>query len=222
MAFKILIVEDHDASRTALRQLLAGAGYEVIEASTFRNGMRLLRDAQPDLLIADVRLGPFNGLQLVATNPRPIPSIVVTGFRDAVIEADARALGAEYVSKPIAPSEMLDLVQRLLEGVRNAFYPPRRTPRKRLADSLAAQVDHSTARIIDISYGGLQLELETMQNEPPPSFRVTLPAATVAVDVELVWSRRADDTRWICGAAVSQTNPDAAERAWRGLVDATA
>lgn len=221
MGLKILIVEDHDASRSALVKLLTGAGHDVIEANNFRTGMRLLRDGQPDLLIADVRLGPFNGLQLVATNPNPIPSIIVTGFRDPVVEADARALGAEYVCKPIEPQELLALVTRMSEGGPSPFYPPRRSPRKRLPDSLPAQVDHSTARIIDISYGGLQLELHGAGTKPPTSFRVTLPAATLEVDVDLVWSRQTEDMRWICGAAVSQANPEGAERAWRGLVDAT-
>ncbi len=110
---RILIVEDHGNTREGLHQLLLEAGHQVIEAGTFLDGMNSLKTGQADLLIADIRLGEFNGLQLIAGNPHPIPSIVVTGFHDAVIEADARALGAEYLVKPIDASALLTLVQTL-------------------------------------------------------------------------------------------------------------
>jgi FixJ family two-component response regulator len=49
---------------------------------------------------------------------RPIPAIVVTGYPDRSIEADARKMGAEYLLKPISPASLLALVQQKLEATR--------------------------------------------------------------------------------------------------------
>ena len=77
-------------------------------------GQRVLDEAPPDLLIADVRLGAFNGLQLLAMGLRHIPAIVITGFPDPVLEAEARQLGATFLLKPIEPAGLLTLVKELL------------------------------------------------------------------------------------------------------------
>ena len=110
MPRKILIVDDHDATRLGLQEFLANAGYVVLAASTFDEGKRLLREQAPDLLIADVRLGDFNGLQLVIDAPA-LPSIIVTGFPDPMLEAEALRLGAHFLTKPIAPHQLLALIE---------------------------------------------------------------------------------------------------------------
>ena len=110
MPHRILIVDDHDATRRGLQELLAQAGYVVLSASTFDEGKRLLDEQAPDLLIADVRLGDFNGLQLVI-GAAALPSIIVTGFPDPVLEAEALRLGAHFLTKPIAPHQLLALIE---------------------------------------------------------------------------------------------------------------
>src|SRR5260370_1436071 len=110
MPRKILIVDDHDATRRGLQEFLANAGYVVLSASTFDEGKRLLREQAPDLLIADVRLGDFNGLQLVIDAPA-LPSIIVTGFPDPIIQAEAVRLGAHFLTNPIAPHQWPALIE---------------------------------------------------------------------------------------------------------------
>jgi DNA-binding response OmpR family regulator len=109
-----LIVEDDTATRNGLKLLLQRAGYDVLATDSVPEGRRALEEGAPDLLIADVRLGEFNGLQLIAMSGRPIPAIVVTAFVDPALEADARRLGAHYLVKPIMPGVLLSLVEELL------------------------------------------------------------------------------------------------------------
>jgi len=113
---KILLVEDDGATRVGLSTLLERAGYDVVATESVQEGRSALEDASPDLLIADVRLGAFNGLQLIAMRPRPIPTIVTTGFPDPVLEAEARQFGAEFILKPIEPAGLLTLVAELLRA----------------------------------------------------------------------------------------------------------
>ena len=221
MAAKILLVEDDPAIRSGLVQFLRQAGYDVIGAATFALGRHLLTAANPDLLITDIRLEEFNGLQLIVTRLNPIPAIVITGFPDRLLELEARRLGADYLVKPFAPSALLRLIENKLKP-QAAFGMERRWVRKRVTEGLPARVDASRARVVDVSYGGLALELD--DNPPstlPTSFDVTLPTKDVAVHVDLVWQNRTRQGNWLCGAALAQTD-SAAASAWYGFVDAVA
>jgi DNA-binding response OmpR family regulator len=221
MAAKILIVEDDNANRAGLIQLLRGAGYDAIGAATFEQGRQLLTAERPDLLITDLRLEGFNGLQLIITRLQPIPSIVITGFADRILETEAKTLGADYLVKPFSPSALLSLVEQKLQP-HATFDVERRWARKPVTEGLIAEFDSTRARVVDVSYGGLRLEMQETDERPlPSSFDVTLPSKAVAVRVDLVWQTRTGDGSWMCGAALAHVDP-ATVQAWHGLVDAVA
>ncbi len=109
---RVLIVDDDLATRSGLSELLQRAGYTCTAAGSFEDAIIVLRSAPPpDVLITDIRLGAKNGLQLVIKQAGEIPSIVITGFTDATLEADAVREGAIYLRKPVVPSELLQQVQ---------------------------------------------------------------------------------------------------------------
>lgn len=113
---RVLIVEDDTATRTGLEKLLQNAGYATVTASSLQDGLQAMTETPPDLLIADVRLGEYNGIQLIATSGLSIPSIVITAFADPVLEAEARRFGADYLLKPVSPAQLMELIrQRLAE-----------------------------------------------------------------------------------------------------------
>ena len=117
MPRKILIVDDDAATREFLSILLAEAGYDTVTAGNVPSALQVLAESEPDLLITDIRLDTYNGLHLVAMAPRVIPVIVMTGFADASLEADARRLGADYLLKPMDPSVLCELIARKLANV---------------------------------------------------------------------------------------------------------
>lgn len=215
MPHRILIVDDDEPTRVGLAMLLEDAGYETITASTVPAAIKLLSDARPDLLLVDIRLDEYNGLHLVAVRPEPIPAIVLTGFADPAIEADARRLGAEFLLKPIAPSVLTSLVRRVLsEGRMGSSI--RRWPRKTVMTEVRVDVDDTAARVLDVSYGGVCVEMRRGEGAGPPgAFRMFLPHADMPVPVEVVWTRRRDATTWLCGGMVA----DAAAASWRMVVD---
>jgi DNA-binding response OmpR family regulator len=218
MPSTVLVVDDDRTTRAGLAELLEGAGYQVTAVGTFEQALTILRTNPPDLLIADVRLGPFNGLQLVISSPRPVPSIIITGFADPVLEADARRRGAEYVLKPVDSAKLLELVQQKLDGA-SGFGVPRRWERKRVIGGLPAHIDDEPARIVDISYGGLRFELQREPGRTLPSrFRITLPSARLSLQADLVWKSFIGGQTWLCGAVLSPETATSPE--WSGLVDA--
>jgi CheY-like chemotaxis protein len=220
---KILIVDDNDAARTGLARIFERADFDVVAVGTFAEGRTVLSQGQPDLLIADVRLGEFNGLQLLASTTRPTPAIIVTGYPDPVLESDARRMGADYLVKPVLPTELIELVRRkLATNDAPVFKPARKWERKQVSGSLPARVGNAPARILDISYGGLRLEMERRPERPvPASFLLDLPSSGLSVQVDVVWTTRLGDEHWVCGGSI-QAAEDSSARAWHGLVDAVA
>jgi DNA-binding response OmpR family regulator len=122
---RVLIVDDDEACLSGMKQLVEMAGHEAVAVSTFEEGKRVLRHGAPDMLIADVRLGSFNGLQLIATNALNIPVIVISGFDDVVLQAEARAMGADYLVKPVSPSALLERIEQKLAAPRSPAPPER-------------------------------------------------------------------------------------------------
>lgn len=218
---RVLIVEDNDATRTGLSELLKRAGYDAQATRSYEEGIRVMREDTPDLLLADVRLGPYNGLQLLVTSPKRVPTIIMTGFPDPVLESDAHHLGAQFIIKPVAPAALLALIEEQLANRphQELSGPTRRWARKLVPGELTARVQDVTARILDVSYGGMRFQLmREAERQLPASFHVALPQSQVEVQVDLVWSSRNNDGAWMYGAALSEAN-QAATQAWHGLVD---
>ncbi len=223
MARKILIVDDDTSTRNGLARLVEQGGYVTAVAGTFQDAIRALADEVPDLLITDVRLGEYNGLQLIATAARPIPAIVVTGFSDRALEDEARRFGAAYLVKPVSPAVLLALIEEKLASVPDRkSRPTRQWTRKAVVSRPPAYVDAAAARIVDVSYGGLRFEVDgEPDREFPSSASLTLPTAHLSLKIDVVWSSRRGDRSWLCGAAISHASR-VASREWRGLVDAIA
>jgi CheY-like chemotaxis protein len=211
----LLIVDDDSATREGLARMLADAGYRVLTADSFDRAVDVLKTKSPDLLILDVRLGDFNGLQLIVVAPRPIPAIVVTGYVDPVLERDARALGAEYLVKPVTRDLLLAMIERRLPSP--VAGRERRWRRKHLPAGLPTQVNRLPGQLLDVSYGGARLEVDAL-DALPPHLAVALPGSERFIHLEVVWSVRQHERGWQCGAAVSEAN-DLAMQEWRELVD---
>jgi two-component system, NtrC family, nitrogen regulation response regulator GlnG len=114
---RVLIVDHDRESLGGLLAVMAEAGYRVTGVQSFEEGRRAL-DASPDVLVTDIRLGAYNGLQLIirgrALNPL-LRAIVVTAHPDVVVRREAERLHATYMVKPVDPSRLLDEVAHALD-----------------------------------------------------------------------------------------------------------
>ena len=117
LAASILIVEGDRDTLAGWVKLLHAAGYRVTGAASFEEARRAL-EVPLDLVITEVRLGAYNGLQLVirarSHNPH-LSAIVLTGFPDVVIRAEAERLNAIYVEKPVDAERLLTIVADALD-----------------------------------------------------------------------------------------------------------
>lgn len=114
----VLVVDDDLATLVGLEELLTRAGYRVLTAETYEAAQLALRAGYPDVLIVDIRLGSFNGLQFIALAPHAIAAVVITGHDDVDLERETRRLGAEFLVKPVRPQVLLDAIDRQLAARR--------------------------------------------------------------------------------------------------------
>src|ERR1022692_416453 len=117
----LLVIDDDPAVRGFLRQILAGAGYIVVEAGDGRSGMSKIEPHRVDLVITDLVMPEQEGLEtlqrLRAERPN-LPVIVISGAFGGSYLKTARRLGATAtLAKPIDP-------ETLLRAVRDALAPP--------------------------------------------------------------------------------------------------
>ena len=120
MSHRILIVEDQEDNRRILRDLLHSAGFELVEATTGEEGVRLAEVERPDLILMDVQMPVLDGHEAtrrIKMQPElsRIPIIVVTSYALSGDDAKAKAAGADaYVAKPFSPRELLAVIRRFL------------------------------------------------------------------------------------------------------------
>jgi two-component system cell cycle response regulator DivK len=121
MTKRILVVEDHEENRRIMRDLLTSASFEMIEAATGEDGVRVAESERPDLILMDIQLPGLDGYEAtrrIKANPalRAIPIIVVTSYALSGDEEKARAAGCDdYVAKPFSPRALLAKVRELLK-----------------------------------------------------------------------------------------------------------
>ena len=107
----LLIVDDDDDVLRPLTRYLASQGYEVTSYTEFESARQDIPTLRPDIVITDVRLGAFNGLQLaiLARDVRPDARVLVfSGFDDPVLKEEARRIGATYLMKPVSGRTLVD------------------------------------------------------------------------------------------------------------------
>ncbi|MGE0814064.1 MAG: PilZ domain-containing protein [Vicinamibacterales bacterium] len=198
---------------TALRR----AGFSARAAASFPDARRALEDGPPpEVLVTDVRLGPYNGLHLVAVARVEFPRTVaiVVGGRDHVLEVEAAGLGARYLLAPVTPRDLELTIAELLAVPR----PKRRWPRKRLAGEVAALVGGLPGRLLDVSYGGACLEVFGAA-PPGEDVHVVIPELGLDLTAQRVWAHRADPLQPVaCGVAFTMADTTR----WHTYVDQVA
>ena len=117
---RILLVEDHADNRQIVPDLLEGEDFELVEATSGEDGVRMVAIASPDLILIDMQLPGIDGYEAtrrIRANPEfaRIPIIAVTSYALSGDEAKAQAAGCDdYVTKPFSPVALLEKIRGYL------------------------------------------------------------------------------------------------------------
>lgn len=141
---RILVVDDHPASRMTAVAILSVEGYEVLEADSGLSALEAVSQGQPDLILLDIMMPGMDGFEVCCQlkqdeQTRLIPVIFITALNDR--QARIRGIeagGDDFLTKPF---DRLELAARVKSLVRQ----------KRLNEDLdhASQVLFSIARAVE-------------------------------------------------------------------------
>jgi len=117
----ILIIDDDNQFREMLREMLERTGYEIVEASNGKEGLKLYRENPTDLIITDIIMPDKEGIETIIELRRDFPDvkiIAISGGGHNHAEHYlfmARIFGVQRTfAKPIARKELLKAVRELL------------------------------------------------------------------------------------------------------------
>jgi DNA-binding NtrC family response regulator len=111
---KVLVVEDEQVIRTALRRLLERHGYLVEEAGSVKDAGELHKLNEFDIIVSDLRLPGAPGTDLIKTTKTPV--LIMTSYSSLRSAIDSMKMGAvDYISKPFEHEEMLETVARIIK-----------------------------------------------------------------------------------------------------------
>ena len=117
----VLIVDDAPTNLEVLSETLSMAGYEVAGASDGEGAIKLLKEAQPDLILLDINLPDMNGFEICEvikadSEIRHIPVIFMTALPDLHSKVRGLELGAvDYITKPFQSQEVLARIRNHLQ-----------------------------------------------------------------------------------------------------------
>ena len=125
MAKKILVIDDEERLRTMIKAYLSQEGFEVVTAADGQDGLYVLRDQKPDLIILDLMMPNMDGYTFLRAlnRERDTPVIILTAKPDESEKVLGLELGADdYVTKPFSLRELTARIRAVLR--RAGLMPP--------------------------------------------------------------------------------------------------
>jgi two-component system response regulator YesN len=123
--YKVLIIDDEEPSREAIRILgdWHGLGVEeVMEAGDGRTGLALLQERKPDLVLVDMKMPEMDGMAFLQHVERDYPNlftIVISGYNDFEYTRQAiRSKVVDYLLKPVNRQDLNQALRKAIDVLR--------------------------------------------------------------------------------------------------------
>jgi signal transduction histidine kinase len=129
----IVNVNDREQNRYVVSKMLRNAGYQVVEATTGLEAIALVRTAQPDLVVLDIKLPDIDGMEVcrrLKSDPATAGALVLhTSATFASIDIKVRGLdvgGDAFLAQPFTSQELIATIKALLRLKRVEAFQRRR------------------------------------------------------------------------------------------------
>ncbi|MBF7730719.1 two-component system response regulator RssB [Pseudomonas sp. N040] len=164
----LLIIDDDEVVRARLAAHLQAKGFRVLQASNGMQGMQAFKDAQPDLLICDLRMPQLDGLELIRqlnAQGSETPVILLSGAATMSDVVEALRLGAsDYLLKPLDDLAVLEhSVRRALDEA--ALRQENRRYREKL-EATNRELQASLSLLEEDQNAGRQVQLNMLPQSP--------------------------------------------------------
>lgn len=114
---RVLVIDDEAGLRRMVASYLTSDGFEVAEADSGSDGLRLFREKTPDLVLLDVVMPGTDGFEVlrVIRAESDVPVIMLTARAEEVDRVVGLTVGADdYVTKPFSPRELSARIRAVL------------------------------------------------------------------------------------------------------------
>ncbi|MCQ1539118.1 response regulator [Methanocalculus taiwanensis] len=121
MTAKVLVIDDNPGIVEVFVTMLKRGGYTTYSASSGDEGLNLLQEVSPDLILLDIMMEPMDGwetLENIKLNPatREIPVMMLTAKQLTPDEAQEYGMYIEdYIIKPITHTELYESIEHVLK-----------------------------------------------------------------------------------------------------------
>ena len=120
---KVLVVDDEPDARALIRVLLEERKAQVVVAATAAEGLELLRESRPDVLVSDIGMPVQDGYELIRQVRRldhhdggATPAVALTAYARSEDHMKAVMAGfQQHVSKPVEPDELITVIASLAQ-----------------------------------------------------------------------------------------------------------
>jgi DNA-binding response OmpR family regulator len=116
----IVVMDDDSSTRVLVSAVLRKEGFDVLAAEDGAQGLDLIREHKPDLVVSDVQMPHLDGFGVLEAvradeNVATTPIILLTSLQDRIHMRQGMTTGADdYLTKPFAPQELRDAVNAQL------------------------------------------------------------------------------------------------------------
>lgn len=115
----VVVIEDNESVCEGCRQTLEEEGYRVAIARNGSEGLALVEELLPNVVIVDIKMPGISGLDVLERIPEidsTIVSIAISGFGVIDSEHESRKKGAyDFLAKPFEPEQLVETVRRGIE-----------------------------------------------------------------------------------------------------------
>jgi DNA-binding response OmpR family regulator len=124
MKERILIIDDEIMNRTIVEEYLSNFGFEVYQAGTSDEGIEMMAELLPDLVLLDINMpgkDGFQALQEIKSKPETakIPVVILSAYDRSNLKVKGLELGAEdYITRPFDSAELLARIRAALRRCR--------------------------------------------------------------------------------------------------------
>ena len=118
----VLIVDDDESVREYVRVNLEAEGYTVREAGNAEEGLQVLEESTPDLVLLDVMMPQVDGWEMLRRlherhGVGAIPVVMFSGKVDERTVGEAASRGAQgFIGKPFEPKQLIEQTKQLLSS----------------------------------------------------------------------------------------------------------
>ena len=120
----ILVVDDDPQTLRYARRVLTGAGYETVVTADPEEALRMIKESRPRLVLLDVMLPGYDGIDLMRDIARiaDVPVVFLSGYYQDELIAKAFEMGAsDYIVKPFTPTELIARARASLRRREGSF-----------------------------------------------------------------------------------------------------